>query len=116
MLARVLLARTQDVAVALMGVAAFSTGVEFRLHVRGRPPDGFVDPFGTHSLVCGGERRDDILRFGLVFSDGHRVTNLGEFPSTAEPEPPLLIERGGSGDGSVVEFDSTGSGRFPRPA
>ena len=93
---RVLLAKTPSVAVALMDIAAFSTGIEFRLHIRGRPPDGCVDPRGVWRE--GGVPPDDVLRLGLVFSDGRRVTNGGDFPCTAEPEPPLLIECGGGGD------------------
>jgi hypothetical protein len=95
---RVLLARTEAVAVVLMDIVVFSSGVEFQLYVRGRPPDGFVDPFGVQSQLDRGERPEDILRFGLVFSDGSRVSSVDDFPLTAEPDPPLLIGRGGGGD------------------
>ena len=95
---RVLLARTEAVAVALMDIAVFSSGVEFRLHVRGRPPDGVVDPFGVHSQLDRGGRPQDILRFGLVFSDGQRVSSVDDCLLRTDPEPPLLIGLDGGGD------------------
>lgn len=105
---RPLVAKTEDVAVALAGVAAFSTGLAFRLEVRLRTDDGddFSDPFGMHvrhhtSAVS----IDDVLRFGFEFSDGRRVTNLGGFPAAEAQQAPVLMERGGGGGGRSWGFD-----------
>jgi hypothetical protein len=43
---RVVLARTEQVAVALIDVVAFTTGLEFALEVRLRQLDELSDPFG----------------------------------------------------------------------
>lgn len=42
---RVLLARTEDVAIGLLDVAAFSTGLMFRMEVRLREHEELIDPF-----------------------------------------------------------------------
>jgi hypothetical protein len=103
-LARVL-ARTDDVAVALVDVSAFSTGLQFRLEVRLRRPDDALDPLGMHPARRRGTLPDDVLRFGFELPDGRRVTNLGGFPPFGEPrDGAVLLQRGGGGGGRSWSF------------
>lgn len=49
---------------------------------------------------------DEILRFGLQFADGSKVTNLGPpmiGPTDRAQKGPMLMHMGGSGGGEVVE-------------
>jgi hypothetical protein len=106
---RLLLARTDDVAVALLDVSAFSTGLQFRMEVRLRAHDELIDPFGMrlrHTRRGGAaELPDDVLRFGFELADGSRVTNLGDFPAfEGERTAPVLIQRGGGGGGRAWSF------------
>lgn len=105
---RVLLARTDDVALALLDVAAFSTGLEFRMEVRLRTHDELIDPFGMrmhHQRRGVEELPDEVLRFGFELADGRRVTNIGHFPGFEDrPEGPILIQRGGGGGGRSWSF------------
>ncbi|HEY8103635.1 MAG TPA: hypothetical protein VIE18_03910 [Gaiellaceae bacterium] len=105
---RILLGRTDEVAVALVDVAAFSTGLEFRMEVRLREHDEQSDPFGMHMHHVhrhGGELPDEMLRFGFELADGRRVTNIGSFPGLdADVDDPVLIQRGGGGGGRSWSF------------
>lgn len=105
---RVVLARTDDVALALLDVAAFSTGLEFKLEVRLREHDELLDPFGMrmpHLRRGGTDLPDEVLRFGFELADGRRVTNVGRFPGfDAAPDGPVLIQRGGGGGGRSWSF------------
>ena len=99
---RVLLARTEDVAVALLDVVAFSTGLEFAVEVRLRELDELSDPFGfhlRHTVREGGAIPDEVLRFGFELADGGKATNLGGFPGPDAPSGPVLMQRGGGGGG-----------------
>jgi hypothetical protein len=100
---RLVLAQTADVAVALLDVAAYSTGLEFRVAVRLRELDELSDPFGLHRRGRG-ELPDDVLRFGFEYADGRRVTNLGPFPGFERQDGPVLIQRGGGGGGRSWSF------------
>ena len=102
---RLVLARTEEVAVALADLVAFSTGVEFRVEVRLRDFDELSDPFGLHRRRFGAGLTDDVLRFGFELADGRRVTNLGHFPAPGERQDgPVLIQRGGGGGGRSWSF------------
>jgi hypothetical protein len=106
---RLLLARTEAVALALLDVSAYSTGLEFRMEVRLRRHDELVDPFGMrlHHRRGGGaaEIPDEVLRFGFELADGGRVTNLGDFPGfDGERTEPVLMQRGGGGGGRSWSF------------
>jgi len=105
---RLVLARTEQAAVLLNGLVAYSTGVELELAVRRRtyPPehDHWARmPPEVHRLPSGA-LPDDVLRFGIEFSDGRRVTTLDPFPdfdvrTGVPPDRPVLIPQGGGGDG-----------------
>jgi len=110
---RLVLGRTDLVAVALIGATAYTTGVELTLAVRWRPSaderdmydDPFEPPFGHPRRRGAGELDPEVLRFGVQFSDGRKATTLGySFPplrdAEAEPSGPLLVPGGaGGGDG-----------------
>jgi hypothetical protein len=100
---RLALAQTADVAVALLDVAAYSSGLEFRVAVRLRELDEPSDPFGLHRRGRG-DLSDDVLRFGFEYADGRRVTNLGPFPGLERQDGPVLIHRGGGGGGRSWSF------------
>ena len=105
---RAVLARTDDVALALLDVVAFSNGLQFSMDVRLRAHDELIDPFGMHVRH---RQRDsteipaDVLRFGFELADGRKVTNLASFPGFDEaPDGPVLIQRGGGGGGRSWSF------------
>jgi hypothetical protein len=90
-----LLARSPDVAVALLGLQAYTTGVAFQLAARARGPedpsadDGLGRLFWDHR--GGGPR----FLFGVQFADGRRASNaLGSGGD-------LVFHPGGGSGGSV---------------
>ncbi|MDG4778725.1 hypothetical protein O7614_03580 [Micromonospora sp. WMMD961] len=99
----VLLARTPDAAVAVTGLLALPAGLEFTLTAVlrrervGRP----FDPGPPHGMrrFGAGPLPDELLRFGVQFSDGLVATNLARPPLAQMPEPatPVLLHQGGSG-------------------
>jgi hypothetical protein len=103
---RLVLARTDEVAVALLDAIAFSTGLSFTLAVLRRSPDlhvRFDDPLGRFGDARRGpqELPPELLRFGIEFSDGRKATSLGMPALTAqeedEPQGPFLTPGGGGG-------------------
>jgi hypothetical protein len=101
-----LLARSDDAAIAITGLQAYRTGFEFMLSAVLRREDR-----RGHMLQPGlppWPGRDDeplpaeFLRVGVQFADGGVATNLDRppFPVTdAEPAGPLLLLAEGGGDG-----------------
>jgi hypothetical protein len=119
---RLVLARSERVAVALVGATAYTTGVALTIAVRWRRQvadhsedlydDPFEHPFGLTMMRRRptGELSPEILRFGVQFSDGRKATTVGGLPwvdggdADEEPTGPVLMEGGGGGgDG---EWDS----------
>ena len=116
---RLVLARTDRVAVGLVGATAYSTGVAFTLFIRGRRgaiedvdalyDDPFMFPFGhpIRRRQHRGELSPEILRFGVQFSDGHKATTVGGMrPAVGdedEPSGPVLSEGGSGGGGGEYE-------------
>jgi len=93
------LARTGDVALALLRLQVYSTGLTFDLILRCRA-----------SAVSGGRGLDTILwrhgpeasplLVGLEFPDGRRVTSAGRpFPGSAGPDDVVFHESSSSGGG-----------------
>jgi hypothetical protein len=99
-----LLARTDQVAVALTGLSAYSTGSEIFLTARIRPSADHPEqhtPGGPRDLAA--SRRS--FRFGLQFSDGSKAAGSpGSRPDhDAEPTGPILYPfAGGGGPHSFV--------------
>jgi hypothetical protein len=93
----VLLARTDDVAVALMGLRVYSTGLALTLSVRVRPRAAArVDVEG---LFFGPGRRGGTVLLGVELADGRRATSLDG------PGPHDLVFTQGSGSGSPTAVD-----------
>jgi hypothetical protein len=97
--------RTEQVAVAVTGLSAFSTGVEIFLTARIRPSDGRPEehmPGGPRDLAAA--RRS--FRFGLQFSDGSKAAGSpGDRGPDRDSEPtgPVLFPfAGGGGPRSFV--------------
>lgn len=97
-----LIARTESVAVAVLGVRGFSSGFSFELVTLGAPDiEDELDPFDFGPPH---RRRGEGLRFGVEFSDGRRATNLGWGPPPARgdgaPPEPVMHSGGGGGGGA----------------
>jgi hypothetical protein len=97
------LTRNDDIAVALVGLRAFSVGLQFDVMVRFRTVPPGRQSADIYSLI-GGHTIDEEsaqrrLLLGLEYSDGRRVTNVGfRFPPPAtDPDAPTLMATGGSG-------------------
>ncbi|GIJ43323.1 hypothetical protein Val02_02090 [Virgisporangium aliadipatigenens] len=90
------LARTDDVVVALGDLHAYPNGFAFTLTVVLREPQRegggrFLRHFHARPLPA------DFLRFGLRFADGTVLTNLDPRPADPDEEGPRLLPQGGSG-------------------
>jgi hypothetical protein len=99
---RLIVARREAVAIAVMNARAYPTGLEFTVSVR-RPRGRSAleePPFGCRR-VSRDEIEPEVLRFGVQFSDGRKATSLGGFtrPPDQEPPGPVLVMRGGGGGG-----------------
>jgi hypothetical protein len=111
---RVVLARSDEVAIAILDVTAYTNGFELKLvrRSRRRSYGDFDDDFELdhpmmwrrqRAMLEAGELPPELFRFGIEFSDGSKATTLGSHPFEHEPddEPkgPLLMDRGGGGGG-----------------
>jgi hypothetical protein len=108
---RVVLARTDQVAVAVVGMTAYTTGVSLTLGLRWlahrNAEDFYADlerPFGRGAMrrPLAGELPPELRRFGVQFADGRKATTLGgpwRLGSTDDQErpEPILSRRGGGG-------------------
>jgi hypothetical protein len=98
------LARTDEVAVAVTGLSAFSTGVEIFMTARIRPSAGRPEqhlPGGPRDLAASRQS----FRFGLQFSDGGKAAGSpgGRRGHDTEPTGPVLYPfAGGGGPHSFV--------------
>jgi hypothetical protein len=82
-----LLARTDHTVVGLTDVRGYPDGFVFVLRVRWGP---VVDPYeelrwpfpdwGSPDPLAGDPFPDELLRFGVQFADGRRVTNMDRYP------------------------------------
>jgi len=106
------LARTADLAVAILGVTAYRNGFTFELAIRRRAAaeDDSFDPHRVlHWLGREGSPPPEFLRVGVQFADGQRATNLDNWwdyfdPQDLEQAPPpgpVLLLHGGRGGGRV---------------
>lgn len=102
-----LLARTEDTVVGLTDVRGYPSGFVFLLRVRW---DHVADPYeevpwpfpdwGNPDPLDGEPFPDELLRFGVQFADGRKVTNMDMYPFVPEelpPDQPVLVEGGGEG-------------------
>lgn len=98
---RLLLAKTDALALAVTDVVAYSTGFALRLVCKLHHDAKDVDPHQMMMQFRGGPMGggDDRLRFGIEFSDGRKATNLGLRRPPEEP-PAINLGMGGGGGGS----------------
>lgn len=108
---RLVLGRSDELAVALIDVVAYSPGFSLRLALRVHPQASDVDPRLVMMQLHGGPgvASEDQLRFGVAFADGRKATNLGGRPSVRSPsdEAPAisLSGRGGGGGGGGLAWE-----------
>jgi hypothetical protein len=104
---RRILFRSDELAIALLGVVAYSNGIELQVVMRRRELSTEPDPMHVHMHrrhARGGELAPEVFRFGVEYPDGRKATNLG-FPfGLEEPTGPVLMERGGGGGGRSWSF------------
>jgi hypothetical protein len=98
------LARNARAAVFVGGLVAYPTGLEFEVRVLTAGEEWLDPSLNGVYLRPGGPREgnyEQMLRFGVEFSDGRKVTNVGgHAPREGEPESAVLWGRGGGGGGS----------------
>lgn len=102
-----LLARTDDTVVGLTDVRGYPNGFVFLLRVRwSRVADPYEEvpwafpDWGNPDPLDADSTPDELLRFGVQFADGRKVTNLDMYPFVPEdlpPDQPVLVEGGGEG-------------------
>jgi hypothetical protein len=110
----VLLGRTDDVAVGLSHVEAFSTGFRFTLAVRVRQPRPQLTRGGLFMLISSHVHPGidvplpDRLLLGIEYPDGRRASNLTDLrmqgPGTEPDRDQLvLVQQGGGGGETSVD-------------
>ncbi len=99
---RLVLARSGELAVALVDVVAYSAGFALRLVIQIHHDAAEIDPRQVMFEIHGPRDapRDDQFRFGVEFADGRKATNLGpRWPPPDDPPPISLRSHGGGGGG-----------------
>jgi len=91
----VLLARTDDAAIALLGLQVYSSGVSFTLTIRARVWS-HDDGRGLHEMVFAHGRGASALLLGVEFADGRRGSNLHRFGA---PDGSDIVFHPGGGNG-----------------
>ena len=94
-----LLARTEDVAIALIGAQAYTFGLRFDLVIRLRQEPRDAMAHKLHGLLAGHpglEDSDERLLLGVEYADGRTVTNLRSFGfrglrADADPDEPVAV-------------------------
>jgi hypothetical protein len=105
-----LIARTDQTAVAVIGVRAYPTGFGFTLSLRVRRRSARQQQVFSplDAPFEGNQIPDDFLRFGVQFADGGKATNLPRYDlhhDDTEPDPPVLTAHGGGGGGLAWDMD-----------
>jgi hypothetical protein len=102
-----LLARTDDIAIALIDAQAYTSGLRFNLAIRLRhEPRGSMrhKTYEMLNAYAGGEEADEQFLLGVEYPDGRTVTNFGRpgfpgIPTDDVPDKPSLSPTGGGGGG-----------------
>lgn len=95
---RLEIVRTENLAVAVLDLVAFSTGCTFDVAIRQRTRKNGGSPF--HPFHDHGEWRPDALHFGLQFADGAKATSdrtMWHGGPDHTPKGPMLMPHGGGG-------------------
>jgi len=103
----VVIARSQTIAIIINRLTAYPNGFAFNLSLRAKPGHEMASD-GFHGWRRRGASvpSDEILRFGIQFADGSKVTNLQVFAYGAPgpPTPPILLGGGGGGSSNRSDF------------
>jgi hypothetical protein len=110
----VLLGRSDDAAVGVTQVEAFSTGFRFTLAVRVRQARPALIHGGLFMLLSSHVSRgveialEDRLLLGIEYADGRRTSNLHDMPmpsagARVDDQRLVLAQQGGGGDGQSVD-------------
>ncbi len=91
-----ILARSEEVAVLVTKVVAYPAGFSFDVICVSRSPEP-VPPVQPWSMTRGGPVDPTVLRFGLRFADGSKVTNLDLGAGPSPEQGPILRPTGGTG-------------------
>jgi hypothetical protein len=109
---RLIVARTHETVVAVVGIQAYPAGFSFTLSLRlrnlsvreeQRLPYLFDSTDVEDDPLAG-----DFLRFGVQFADGRKATTLDHSPydpEGQEPDRPVLREHGGGGGGAAWDME-----------
>ena len=102
-----LLFRSDECAALIPSVTVFSNGFSFELWIKTRQESGGMPTIGFHAsrallsqLDEQGRLLPHVLRFGWLFSDGSRVTNIDPIPTFLSAGKYAFVPGGGSGGGS----------------
>ncbi len=105
---RVVLAQTEELAIAVIDLVAYSTGFAVRLALRIKPDGAEIDPHtlmtqlgrgGGRPVGAGGSLPYELLRFGVEFADGRRATTLDPRPRPGGERPEISLSEDGGGGG-----------------
>lgn len=115
--ATLLIAKTEGVGVGVTNLLAFPTGLKLRVIAFARRSGGpelrFEDVGGWGPQRARRIREDqalpdEMLRFGIQFADGGKATAVrddGPIFGPGRPDGPVLMTRGGGGDGRTWHED-----------
>lgn len=93
------LVRTDEVAAAVVGVIAYSTGFTVRMMTRVSPA---AAPATGHPMIRPWATGKDQFRFGIAFADGRKATNVHVHLERGDDPPPIWLSlQGGSGGGGL---------------
>jgi hypothetical protein len=101
-----IVAQTPTVAVCIARIAAYPTGFEFDFLTMTTGGQPATDPMMFHhhrqQQGAGNDVAPEILRLGVQFADGSKVTNLDRYDDESNPpaRPVMHPCGGGGGDGS----------------
>lgn len=98
---RAVLFRTDEILLLAHRCLVYPTGVEFTLSLLLRDGGDLHDvPWELRRPPHRGDPPpNDFVRFGIMFSDGSKWTNLRPWHPGKEPAPPVVVGRGGGGGG-----------------
>jgi hypothetical protein len=103
--AELILARTEEAAIAVGSIRAYPNGFEFTVHVRLRRGDETTalraDLFGWHR--SGGMVPAGALRLGVMYADGRRAATTGG-PALPADDPDRLILQQDGGGGNELSY------------
>ncbi len=103
----VVTARSQTTAIIINRLTAYPNGFAFNLSLRAKPGHEMAsDGFHRWRRRGASVPANEVLRFGIQFADGSKVTNLQIFAHGAPgpPTPPILLGGGGGGSSNRSDF------------